>query len=280
MFGEVAARPASTSSRRAAAKTRCPWRANSVAVARPIPELAPVTSTVSRVVIAGSLVTARAAGSVWRQIGLPPDGTPICFPAPLPGRKLGDVTTPTRPTPRQRLLDTAADLFYRQGIGAVGVDQLSKQAGVSKRTLYQQFGSKDRLIAESLDAHGAAVIGHYIPAEDPGASARQQILAVFDGLSGWTASETFRGCPFVNTATELADPGHPARRIARDYKLRLREYFARQAARGGAKDPQRLADQLLVVFDGASVQAVIGTVQHSGAVRTAVEALLDAQGLS
>jgi hypothetical protein len=62
----------------------------------------------------------------------------------------------------------------------------------------------------------------YIPAEDPGASARQQILAVFDALSQWTAAETFRGCPFVNTATELADPGHPARLIARDYKLRLR----------------------------------------------------------
>jgi len=186
----------------------------------------------------------------------------------------------TTPTPRQRLLDAAADLFYRQGIGAVGVDLVSKEAGVSKRTLYQQFGSKDQLIAESLAAQGTAIAGLYIPAEDPGASAREQILAVFDGLSGWTASAGFRGCPFVNTATELADPGHPARRIARDYKLRLRDYFARQAARGQAEDPQRLADQLLVVFDGAIVQAVIGTVQHSSAVRTAVEALLDAQGLS
>jgi len=189
------------------------------------------------------------------------------------------VTTPTRPTPRQRLLDAAADLFYRQGIGAVGVDLVSKQAGVSKRTLYQQFGSKDRLIAESLDAHGAAMLGQYIPAEDPGAPARQQILAVFDGLSGWTAAETFRGCPFVNTATELADPGHPARQIARDYKLALRGYFARHAERGQAKDPQRLADQLIVVFDGAIVQAVMGTLRHSDAARSAAQALLDAHGI-
>src|SRR5215813_7814889 len=177
MVGEVAARPASASPRRAAAKTRCPWRANSLAVARPIPELAPVTSTVSRVVIAGSLGHA----------------------------------------PRQRLLDAAAELFYRLGIGAVGVDLVSKQAGVSKRTLYQQFGSKDRLIADSLAAHGAAIIGHYIPAEDPGAPARQQILAVFDGLSGWTASGTFRGCLNDTATTELADPRHPARQIARDH---------------------------------------------------------------
>ena len=192
------------------------------------------------------------------------------------GRKLGGVTTPGPPTPRQRLLDAAADLFYRQGIGAVGVDLVSKTAGVSKRTLYQQFGSKDRLIAESLDAHGADIVGLYIPAEDPGAPARQQILAVFEGLSRWTASETFRGCPFVNTATELADPGHPARQVARDYKLRLRDYFARQAERGRAEDPQRLADELIVVFDGAIVQAVMGTARHRDAARTAVEALLDA----
>jgi AcrR family transcriptional regulator len=194
------------------------------------------------------------------------------------GHKLGGVTT--TPSPRQRLLDAAADLFYRQGIGAVGVDLVSKAAGVSKRTLYQQFGSKDRLVAESLDAHGDAILGLYIPAGNPDAPARQQILAVFDGLSGWAEGETFRGCPFVNTATELADPAHPARQVARDYKLRLRDYFARQAERGQAKDPERLADQLIVVFDGAIVQAVMGTARHPDAVRNAVEVLLDAHGIS
>ena len=101
------------------------------------------------------------------------------------------MTSSGTPSPRQRLLDAAADLFYRQGIGAVGVDLVSKAAGVSKRTLYQQFGSKDRLIAESLDARGDAILGLDIPAENPDAPARQQILAVFDGLSGWTAAETF-----------------------------------------------------------------------------------------
>jgi AcrR family transcriptional regulator len=186
------------------------------------------------------------------------------------------VSSETTPPPRQRLLDAAADLFYRRGIGAVGVDLVSKAAGVSKRTLYQQFGSKDQLTAESLDAHGAAILGMYMSAAGD-APPRQQILAVFDGLRGWTASAEFRGCPFVNTATELADPGHPARRVARDYKLRLRDYFVSQAERGNADDPQRLADQLIVVFDGAIVQAVMGTGLHADAARTAVQALLDAQ---
>ena len=183
------------------------------------------------------------------------------------------------PTSRQKLLDAAADLFYRQGIGAVGVDLVSKSAGVSKRTMYQQFGSKDQLVAESLDAHGMAVLGQYLPADGGDAPPRQQILAIFGALGRWTASDKFRGCPFVNTATELADPGHPARQVARDYKLRLRDSFARLAERGRAADPQLLADQLIVVFDGAIVQAVMGTGRRADAAQTAAAALLDAQGV-
>jgi AcrR family transcriptional regulator len=189
------------------------------------------------------------------------------------------VSKPTAPGSRQRLLDAAADLFYRQGIGAVGVDLVSKAAGVSKRTLYQQFGSKDQLVAQSLDAHGMAILGLYLPADGEDSSPRQQILAIFEALGRWTASDEFRGCPFVNTATELADPGHPARRVARDYKLRLRDYFARQAERGHATDSQRLADQLIVVFDGAIVQAVMDTGRDTDAAQSAAAALLDAQGI-
>ena len=192
---------------------------------------------------------------------------------------LGAVSNATPPA-RQRLLDAAAGLFYRQGVTAVGVDLVSKAAGVSKRTLYQQFGSKDQLVAASLDAQGEAILGLYIPADDQDIPPRQRILAVFDRLGGWTASDAFRGCPFINTATELTDPGHPARQVARDYKLRLRGYFAGQAERAGAGNPQRLADQLIVVFDGAIVQAVMGTGLHTDAARTAVQALLDAQGIA
>jgi AcrR family transcriptional regulator len=183
----------------------------------------------------------------------------------------------TTPTPRQRLIDAAADLFYRQGIGTVGVDLVSKAAGVSKRTLYQEFGSKDQLIAQSLDAKGPEIIGIYLPAEDSGAPPRQEILAVFGRLSRWTASEPYRGCPFVNTATELADPRHPARTVARDYKLRIRGFFERQAARGLAEDPKRLASQLTAFFDGAVVQAAMGDALDPAAINAAVQALLDAQ---
>jgi AcrR family transcriptional regulator len=185
----------------------------------------------------------------------------------------------TTPTPRQRLIDAAADLFYQQGIGAVGVDLVSKAAGVSKRTLYREFGSKDQLIAQSLDAKGPEIIGGYLPPEDGDAPPRQQILAAFDRLSWWTASESYRGCPFVNTATELADALHPARHVARDYTLRIRAFFERQAAHGLAQDPSRLASQLIAFFDGAIVQAVMGSALDPAAIAAAVQALLDAQGM-
>ncbi len=185
-------------------------------------------------------------------------------------------STAAIPAPRQRLLDAAADLFYRHGITAVGVDLISQAAGVSKRTLYQQFGSKDQLVADCLDAHGPAVIAAYLPADDDGSPPRAKILAVFEAMLAWSASDTFRGCPFVNTATELTDPGHPARQIALSYKLQLRDYFADQARLGGAIDPPCLADQLMMVFDGAIAQVVMHAPTHPRAAITAVEALLDA----
>jgi AcrR family transcriptional regulator len=189
------------------------------------------------------------------------------------------VSSAASPNPRQRLLDAAADLFYRQGITAVGVDLISHAAGVSKRTLYQQFGSKDQLVADCLDAFGAAIVGIYVPAGDNGSPPRAKILAVFEAMCMWSASDGFRGCPFLNTATELADPGHPARKVARDYKLRLRDYLAHQARLGGALDPPCLADQLMMIFDGAIAQVIMGVPTHPQAVLGAVEALLAAQDL-
>jgi AcrR family transcriptional regulator len=195
---------------------------------------------------------------------------------------MAPATRSSRASPRQRLLAAAGELFYRHGIGAVGVDLVSKAAGVSKRTLYQQFVSKDELVAASLDQAGEAIIGMYLPVGDPldaNRSAGEQILAVFDSQRHWTGTAEFRGCPFINTATELPDPQHPARAVALSYKLRLRDFFTVQAARGGCADPQQLADQLLVIFDGAIVQSVMGTIRSPDSARNAVASLLDAAGV-
>jgi AcrR family transcriptional regulator len=181
------------------------------------------------------------------------------------------------PTARRKLLDTAAELFYREGIGPTGVDRISAAAGVSKRSLYQHFAGKDALVAAALAEHGPAILERYIPADDSEASPRQKILSVFDALGRWSQAPDFRGCPFVNAAAELASPDHPARAVARDYKLRLARYFARQAEIGGARDPEALAEQLLMLFDGATSQALIKSSPVPDSARTAAEILLDVE---
>jgi AcrR family transcriptional regulator len=184
------------------------------------------------------------------------------------------------PTARRKLLDTAADLFYREGVGAIGVDRISAEAGVSKRSLYQHFAGKDALVAAALADHAQAILERYIPVVDSGAPARQKILDVFDALRRWSETPDFRGCPFVNVTTELANPDHPARAVARDHKLSLERYFARQARVGGAKDPKLLAEQLLILFDGAICRAVMNSAPVPGSARAAAGVLLDAHGLT
>jgi AcrR family transcriptional regulator len=187
---------------------------------------------------------------------------------------------PALPTARRKLLDTAADLFYREGIGTTGVDRISADAGVSKRSLYQHFAGKDDLVAAALADQGPAILERYIPVDDSQGPARQKVLDVFDALSRWSQAPDFRGCPFVNVATELANQHHPARAVARDYKLRLKRYFARQARAGGAKNPSVLAEQLLMLFDGAICQAVITSAPVPESTRAAAEILLDAHGVT
>jgi AcrR family transcriptional regulator len=184
------------------------------------------------------------------------------------------------PTARRKLIDTAADLFYREGVGATGVDRISAAAGVSKRSLYQHFAGKDELVAAALSDHAQAILDRYIPVGDTEAPARQQILDVFDALRRWSQAPDFRGCPFVNVATELADPQHPARAVALDHKLNLERYFGHQARAGGAKKPKLLAEQLLMLFDGAICRAVMRSAPVPHSARAAAEILLDAHGLA
>jgi AcrR family transcriptional regulator len=181
----------------------------------------------------------------------------------------------TSPPPRARLLDAAGDLFYRLGVTAVGVDAVSSAAGVSKRSLYQHFGSKDELVAAALLAHAPAILARWLPPEDD-SPPRAKMLAVFQALSEWSVDPSFRGCPFVNVATELSDRAHPARTVAREAKQTLRRFFRDQAARAGLRNPDTLADQLMMLFDGAIAQVVVGLDRDTSAANHAAVTLIDA----
>ncbi|MGP3943563.1 MULTISPECIES: TetR/AcrR family transcriptional regulator [Streptomyces] len=152
----------------------------------------------------------------------------------------------------RRILDTAAELFYGQGINAVGVDLIAKRSGVTKKTLYDRFGSKEALVAAYLrerDERWRA----WLTAEVEKSPPADRALATFDALALWVARENPRGCGFVNAAAELPDAGHPARQVIADQKRWLRGYLRQLCEEAGVTAPDELADELLLLHEGATV---------------------------
>ncbi|GLY88184.1 TetR/AcrR family transcriptional regulator [Actinoallomurus iriomotensis] len=180
--------------------------------------------------------------------------------------------------PRERLLDAAAELFARQGVN-VSTDALCRAAGISKRSMYQFFSSKDEIIATSLARQVPAIIAFLIPDADEAASPREQMMYVFHRLEDIAPNPDFYGCPFLSTMVELKDSDHPASVIALRQKNELTAFFRREAARGGASDPTLLARQLSLVYDGAVARVGAGIEQLDGLSLVTAAALIDAAGI-
>jgi len=184
---------------------------------------------------------------------------------------------------RDRLLEAAAGLFYAEGITAVGVDRICSAAGVSKRSLYALFGTKDALVAASLERFGERIVAGYLPAtamvDGDQPSPREQILGVFTWLESAAATPDYEGCPFVSAATELKDPAHPAAAVAKRFKDRLTAFFESAARSAGAPDPADLAQQLTVVFDGCGDRVVVTGHALNGLPTRMATTLLDAAGV-
>ncbi|MEV6762757.1 TetR/AcrR family transcriptional regulator [Streptomyces sp. NPDC051105] len=185
------------------------------------------------------------------------------------------MTPKVKPSPRERLLEAAATLTYRDGVG-IGVEALCKAAGVSKRSMYQLFESKDELLAASLEARAAAFAAGLLPAADDGRSPRERILYVFERVELQAGAAEFRGCRYLAVQIELKDRSHPASRVAHRIKANLTAFFRSEAEQGGASDPDLLARQLILVFDGASARAGIQADSLTGLVAPTVVTLLDA----
>ncbi|MFI6930393.1 TetR/AcrR family transcriptional regulator [Streptomyces sp. NPDC050287] len=188
------------------------------------------------------------------------------------------MTTEVKPSTRERLLEAAATLTYRDGVG-IGVEALCKAAGVSKRSLYQLFESKDELLAVSLEEQAAAFAATLLPPADDGRSPRERILYVFDNVEAQAGMPEFRGCRYLAVQIELKDQSHPASRVAHRIKANLTGFFRSEAEQGGASDPDLLARQLILVFDGASARAGIQADNLTGLIAPTVAILLDAAGM-
>ncbi|MEV1080270.1 TetR/AcrR family transcriptional regulator [Streptomyces sp. NPDC050211] len=188
------------------------------------------------------------------------------------------MTTVVKSSARERLLEAAATLSYRDGVG-IGVEALCKAAGVSKRSLYQLFESKDELLVASLGERASAFAAGLLPAADDGRSPRERILHVFDQLEEQAGAPDFQGCRYLAAQIELKDQSHPASQVAHRVKENLTAFFRSEAERGGASHPDLLARQLSLVFDGASARAGIGADKLTGLVTPTVITLLDAVGM-
>ncbi len=178
---------------------------------------------------------------------------------------------------REKILDVATDLFYREGIHAVGVDRIVKESGVAKMTLYNHFDSKDILIAEALKRHGEQWRADFVASVEKKAKApRDKILAVFDTLEAWFDGKEFRGCAFINAAVELADTRHAGRKISADHMKHIRDYLASLTQEAGFKRSGELAGQLQLLVQGAIVAAVIeGSSDSARRARKVAATLLE-----
>jgi AcrR family transcriptional regulator len=155
-----------------------------------------------------------------------------------------------KPTMRERILETADRLFYLQGIRAVGVDTIAAEIGISKRTLYNHFPSKDELIAAYLRRRFTQA-----PASDK--PPVEQILGTFDRLERGFAARGFRGCPFVNAVAELGTADRSVKKIAIAFKESRRLWFRDLLKQLGVADPEGLATQLTLLVDGAIAQDLV-----------------------
>jgi len=180
---------------------------------------------------------------------------------------------PAKEAMQERILDTAGRLFYGQGIRAVGVDTIAAEIGISKRTLYNYFPSKDELIVAYLSRH-------FIQAKASDRPLLEQILRYFDWLERWFATDTFRGCPFVNAVAELGDPTHPGAKMAVAFKEQRRLWLRDALTRLNVADPDGLATQVAILVEGAIIAALIrGDPGMAGAAKAAARVLLTAAGV-
>ncbi|GAA5004681.1 helix-turn-helix domain-containing protein [Kitasatospora paranensis] len=179
---------------------------------------------------------------------------------------------------RERLLTAAERLFYEEGIRAVGVERILAESGVGRASFYRHFPSKDDLVVEVLRRRDTAWRAWLADTVEVSPRSPEDLpLALFDGLAERFLAADFRGCAFINTMVEEADPASPAHRVAAEHKEQVIAYLDGLLADGGYRDHQVLARQLALLGDGAIVAALRErTADAAPRARAVAEALLGA----
>ena len=182
-------------------------------------------------------------------------------------------------TPKEKLYQTAARLFFQHGYRAVGVDAIAAESGVGKMTLYRHYPSKDDLIAAFLHQSDADFWEYFEQSIAGASGAREKLLAFFQGLQDYVLSPACYGCPFINVASEYPEATYAGHQVALEHKEAVRARFNALAQEAGARRPEELANALLLLMDGAYMAArMYGAVAASPAsgVAEAARQLIDA----
>ena len=169
------------------------------------------------------------------------------------------------PSRRDELVDAAMRIFYRNGFHNTGLDQIQKESGISKMTLYNHFKSKDELIVAALRRRDEMFRNNLMKfVETQSKDSTERILAVFDALDAWFNEDTFNGCMFINASAEYCDPDCPARRVAAEHKLEIIRYIQDLCIAAKLDNPEELAQQLYVLIEGSIVVAhLVGRVSNN-----------------
>lgn len=157
----------------------------------------------------------------------------------------------TLPSTRERLLETAARLFFQHDYRAIGVDTLVAESGVGKMTLYRHFPSKDDLIVAYLQDSNEKFWAWFDEAITHADEPAGRLVAFFLALEKLAMTPTCFGCPFLNAAVDFPEREHPAHVVALEHKQAVRARFGEMAEAAGARNPAFLADQLFLLMDGA-----------------------------
>ncbi len=181
-------------------------------------------------------------------------------------------------TAERKVFEAARDLFYRRGVRAVSVDEIVCSAGVTKPSLYRAFKSKDDLIAACLREGAREDYESLLTSVSAaGADPRQKLDAIISHFAGKIGQPDFRGCPISNVAVELPEPAHPGRQIIEQSKIDLRSMIVDCARALHIKNPEGLADGLLLTIEGAfATHHIFGSQGPSKALTDTCSALIDA----
>ena len=163
-------------------------------------------------------------------------------------------TAPMTGTARERLLAAASELFYAEGIHTVGIDRVIERAGVAKASLYNTFGSKEELIRAYLHDRHLRTDSRVRAALERGGTPREKLLAIFTSQADYYQQSSFRGCAFMNASAE-SQPGGAVEEASDEYRAWFRSTFRQLAVDGGAADPDALASQLVLIYDGTAMSA-------------------------